>query len=658
MKTDFDCIVVGGGHAGVEASHIVSRAGYRTLLLTLNLDEIAQMSCNPAIGGIAKGHIVREIDALGGLMGKIIDHTGIHFKMLNRSKGPAMWSPRAQADKTRYKNYAKYLLECAPNLHIMQDNATEIIAGDKMEMVRGVKTERGNEYLAPYVIVTTGTFLRGLIHIGDFSSGGGRFGSRSADFLSPSLLSLGIKTSRLKTGTPPRVHSDSIDYSRLEIQEPDEEAQLFSYENEYRGAVPSLPQIPCHIAYTGDQTKEVVSTNLNRSALYGGKIQSVGPRYCPSIEDKIVRFADKERHQIFLEPEGLDTKEVYLNGISTSLPEDVQWKMVQSMAGLEHAQIMRPGYAIEYDFAPPTQLHPWLETKTVRGLFFAGQINGTTGYEEAGGQGLVAGLNVIHKIQKREPLVLARDEAYLGVLIDDLVTKGVEEPYRMFTSRAEYRLRLRQDNADERLMKYPQALGINTELFGQMSERYARFEEAKKKVASIRVDGQIQELLLRHDIRVEKGTSMENIFRRPQATSSVCLELFTAIGDRINGGNNQDGEGASLSQYTSAEKTRIVMDMKYQGYLKREHSKTKRRQESLRKKIPANIDYDGIYGLKTEARQKLKKIQPADLGQAARISGVDPTDIDILLLHLDSKSQVTQNGTKRSKTENKPDGTR
>jgi len=655
----YNCIVVGAGHAGAEASHIVARAGYRVLLITMNLDEIAQMSCNPAIGGVAKGHIVREVDALGGLMGLAIDNTGIHFKMLNRSKGSAMWGPRAQADKARYRGFVKNYLENTPNLEILQDTVSSLILNDgdngdndydgatggenvsAKKIIKGVKTLRGASYYADHVILTTGTFLRGVIHIGDLSFAGGRSGADSATNLSPYLESLGFTLSRLKTGTPPRIHADSIDYDRVEAQYPDEKPQPFSFSFEYSQKKPGMPPVPCYVTYTTEKTKEVVTANLEKSSMYGGFIKSVGPRYCPSIEDKMVRFAEKERHQVFLEPEGLDTKEVYINGISTSLPEDVQRQMVHSIVGLENAKIMRAAYAIEYDFVPPTQLTPWLETKLLSGLFLAGQINGTTGYEEAAGQGIVAGLNVIHRIRNLEPLVLKRDEAYLGVLIDDLVTKGVEEPYRMFTSRAEFRLHLRQDNADLRLMKYANDLGINREIFQAMTAKYDMYEKIDAMLEKVKIDDDILKTLAAHEslpLLPQKGGSLKAFFRRPQISAELCLELL----ERTLGNAISDLTAPGFERgLDENEKINFIMTLKYEGYVQREKESVKRKAESLEKKIPADLDYATLTGLKTEARQKLMKLRPVTIGQAARISGVDPSDIDIIMVYLQSEKYKT-----------------
>ena len=620
FEAKYDVIVVGGGHAGAEAAAAAANLGAKTLLVTMNLQTIGQMSCNPAMGGIAKGQMVREIDALGGYSGVVSDLTAIQFKMLNKSKGPAMWSPRVQSDRAKFALKWREMLENTPNLDFYQDMVVGLIV--EKNTIKGVVTGLGNKIHSRSVILTNGTFLNGLIHVGDKNFGGGRVGEKSSVGITADLESYGFKSGRMKTGTPPRVDGRSLDYSVMEEQPGDKNPAKFSY---LESVQPLKDQISCHITYTNKEVHDIMSESFDRSPMFNGSISSTGPRYCPSIEDKINRFAEKDRHQIFVEPEGENTIEVYVNGFSTSMPEDVQYAAIKKIKGFENVKFFRPGYAIEYDYFPPTQLTLTLETKLIKNLFFAGQINGTTGYEEAAAQGLMAGINAVSKVFEKEPLILTRSEAYIGVLIDDLITKGTEEPYRMFTSRAEYRTLLRQDNADIRLTEKSFKIGL------AKKERYDRVKQKQEEVegfvkffneTSFELD-EVNKVLksVNYEPVPQKG-KIDKIYSRPNVKQKDIRKL------------------ASVENYIKANKLdnevldQTEIQIKYKGYIEKEKANADKLQRLEDIKIPDNFDYDPLASLSHEAKEKLNKIRPSTLSQASRISGINPSDISVLLVKM------------------------
>lgn len=620
MENRYDIIVVGAGHAGCEAAVAAARLGHQVMLVTMNLALVAQMSCNPAIGGIAKGQIVREIDALGGMTGIVTDHTMIQYRMLNRSKGPAMWSPRAQCDKTAFSLYWKNVLENTPNLHLRQDTVTELLLQDGQ--VTGVKTQLGKTLYAQIVILTNGTFLNGRIHVGEVNFAGGRIGESASFTLSDQLKDCGIVTKKLKTGTPVRIDGRTVDFSKMEEQPGEENPGRFSFTN----TPPLHRQLSCWITYTNEQVHQVLQKGFEKSPMFQGRIQGVGPRYCPSIEDKIVRFADRTRHQLFLEPEGRHTNEYYLNGFSSSLPEEIQVEALHLIPGLEKAEIYRPGYAIEYDYFDPTQLHFSLESKVVKNLYLAGQVNGTTGYEEAACQGLMAGINAHLSLVGQEPLVLTRSQAYIGVLIDDLVTKGVQDPYRMFTSRAEYRILLRQDNADFRLTPIGKQLGLVD------AERYEEF------LHKYDIQHQISDYLKHHTTHFQTFNELLEKRETSPLTQNVKLESVLlrpqiAIQDLID----YDSDFAEFLHQIGAEREQIINAetyIKYSSYIEKEEELVQHLSNLDGIKLPPDMDYQNINSLSKEAREKLSKLQPANLGQASRVSGVSPADITALMIYL------------------------
>lgn len=621
MLDKYDVIVVGAGHAGCEAANAAARMGSKVLLVTMNMNTIAQMSCNPAMGGVAKGQIVREIDALGGGSGIVSDKSAIQFRMLNRSKGPAMWSPRTQNDRMLFSLEWRYLLEQNHNVDFWQDMCVGIVVEN--HKVVGVQMAMGTTIYATTVVLTNGTFLNGLIHLGEKQFGGGRAGEKAATGLTESLVQFGFEAGRMKTGTPPRVDGRSLDYTKMEIQDGDTDPSKFSYTNTNALA----KQLPCHITYTNEQTHELLRTGFDRSPMFNGAIKSSGPRYCPSIEDKISRFADRDRHQIFVEPEGWNTVEIYVNGFSTSLPEDVQYAAMKTIPGFENVKMFRPGYAIEYDYFPPTQLKHSLETKLIENLFFAGQINGTTGYEEAACQGLMAGINAHRKVIEADPIILTRSEAYIGVLIDDLITKGTNEPYRMFTSRAEFRILLRQDNADERLTPLGFQIGLaSAEALEKVEQKKQLTKQLKSKLREIGISPTEANPMLaqKESAPISQQVKVSSLITRPHISLADVVAVHEPTAQVVN--------EVLLQNPLAVEQAEILL--KYEGYIDREEEQAQKHQRLENLQLPETLDYGKVKSLSIEAREKLSKIQPATIGQASRVSGVSPSDISVLLVHL------------------------